>query len=161
MTYENIVEKFSDTVTRICMIKCKNYHNAEDCYQNVMLKLYQNIDTISQLDDESTKKWLIKVALNECTNLYRKLILHRTESLDELIVADGNHFKDRELLNMVLKLPQKYKDVIYLYYYEEYSINEIAEMLGCPQATVKTRLRRGRDRLKVQIETLERLGETI
>ncbi len=161
MTYENIVEKFSDTVTRICMIKCKNYHNAEDCYQNVMLKLYQNIDTISLLDEQSIKKWLIKVTLNECTSLYRKLILHKTESLDELIVAESIHFQDRELLNMVLKLPQKYKDVIYLYYYEEYSINEIAEMLGCPQATVKTRLRRGRDRLKVQIETLERLGETI
>jgi RNA polymerase sigma-70 factor (ECF subfamily) len=143
------------------MIKCKNYHNAEDCYQNVMLKLYQNIDTISLLDEQSIKKWLIKVTLNECTSLYRKLILHKTESLDELIVAESIHFQDRELLNMVLKLPQKYKDVIYLYYYEEYSINEIAEMLGCPQATVKTRLRRGRDRLKVQIETLERLGETI
>lgn len=160
MRYENIVEKFSDTVTKICMLKCRNYHNAEDCYQNVMFKLYQNIENVSKLDEESTKKWLIKVSLNECTSLYRKLIIHHVESIDNLIIADKTNFYDKELLELVLKLPQKYKDVIYLYYYEQYSINDISEMLNCPQSTIKTRLRRGKERLKFQLENLERLGET-
>lgn len=161
MRYEDIVEKFSDTVTRVCIVKCRNYHNAQDCYQNVMLKLYQNFNSVSKLDEESIKKWIIKVTLNECTSLYRKLIVHHAENIDNLIVADKNNFYDKELLELVLKLPQKYKDVIYLYYYEEYSINEISEMLSCPQSTVKTRLRRGKARLKTQLENLERLGETL
>jgi RNA polymerase sigma-70 factor (ECF subfamily) len=127
-----------------------------------MLKLYQNIESVSQLDDLGVKKWLVKVSLNECTTLYRRLSLRRTEDLDSIIVADDNaNMYDRELLELVLKLPQKYKDVIYLYYYEEYSIKEISEMLNCPQPTVKTRLRRGRSRLKLQLEDSERLGEII
>lgn len=161
MKYEDIVEKFSDTVTRVCIVKCRNYHNAEDCYQNVMFKLYQNIESVSKLDEESIKKWLIKVTLNECTSLYRKLIVHHTESIENLIVVDRTNFYDKELLELVLKLPQKYKDVIYLYYYEQYSINEISKILDCPQSTVKTHLRRGKARLKNQLENLERLGETL
>lgn len=161
MSYEDIIETFSDTVTRICLIKCRNYHNAQDCYQNVMFKLYKNLNNVSKLDEEGIKRWLIKVTLNECTTLYRKLIIHSTESIDSLIVADNPNFYDRELLEMVLKLPQKYKDVIYLYYYEGYPIPDIAKILNCPQSTVKTRLKRGRERLKIQLENLERLGETL
>ncbi|MGN1411713.1 MAG: RNA polymerase sigma factor [Oscillospiraceae bacterium] len=162
MDFENIVDKFSDMITRICLVKCRNYHNAEDCYQNVMLKVYQNLDSISNLDDVQIKKWIIKVTINECINLYRKLIIHRTENIDELIIADDNsHLYDKELLEMVLKLPQKYKDVIYLYYYEQYSIKEISEILGVPEPTIKTHLRRGKERLKIQIENIERLGENL
>jgi RNA polymerase sigma-70 factor (ECF subfamily) len=162
MTYEEAVERFSDTVTRVCMLKCRNYHNAEDCYQNVMLKLYQNADSVLRLDGEAVKKWLIRVALNECTSLYRRLTLHRTQDLDGLILADESaSVYDRELLDLVMRLPQKYRDVLYLYYYEDYSIGEVAETLGCPQSTVKTRLRRGKARLKVQLEDIERLGETL
>jgi RNA polymerase sigma-70 factor (ECF subfamily) len=162
MDFNNIVEKFSDTVTRICIVKCRNYHDAEDCYQDVMLKVYQNMDTLSNLDDLQIKKWVITVAINECINLHRKLIIHRTENLDDLIVADGNsNLYDRELLEMVLKLPQKYKDVIYLYYYEQYSIKEVSEILQVPESTIKTRLKRGKSKLKLQLESIERLGETL
>lgn len=162
MDFQSIVEKFSDMITRICMIKCRNYHNSEDCYQNTMLKVYQNLDYLSELTDEQIKRWIITVTINECNNLFRKLIIHKTENIDDLIIADNNNLLyDRELLDMVLKLPQKYKDVIYLYYYEEYSIKEIAGILKLPENTIKTHLRRGKQKLKIEIENIERLGETL
>ena len=114
-------------------------------------------------DEEHIRRWLIKVTINECKSVWRRLSRHSVSSLDELYdngyelpVASQNEYytadRARELWDAVMHLPAKYSIVIHLYYYEGYSIKEIASILKLPSATVGTRLSRARSILKNILE---------
>ena len=142
--YRQYVEEFSDMVTRLCVLHTGNFTDAEDCYQNVFLKLYTQM---CKGEIPNVKAWLIRVTLNECRSALRHSLWKSTVELDEVtaICEDKHEF---ELLDAVYKLPAKYRDVIYLYYYEELSIEEIAVSMKSNKNTVKSRLKRGREKLK-------------
>jgi RNA polymerase sigma-70 factor (ECF subfamily) len=126
-------------------MRLKNYPDAEDCFQNVFFKLFSNSPDFS--DEKHLKAWLIRVAINECNNLLRKN--KRLITLDEARKVSVNFEEDRHDISWALmKLPQKYSDVLYLYYSEQYKINEIAEILEIGESAVKARLKRGREKLK-------------
>lgn len=144
--FENAVEEYSDMVTGLCLIRLGNRQDAEDCYQNVFLKLYKNRNMLEK-DGEYLKSWLIRVTLNECKNHFRFLSRHKTEPLDFVnsFYEDEN---DRQLMEQVMSLKPIYRDVIYLHYYAGYSVTELAKLLNSRENTVKSRLKRGRDLLK-------------
>lgn len=103
---------------------------------------------------EHEKAWMIRVTINACKDLLRSLLRRRTVSLDEVLEQPAPIPEDhREVLEAVLSLPVKYKDVVYLHYYEGYTASQIGEILGKKANTVYTLLTRARQMLK------EKLGE--
>lgn len=142
-----VVERYSDMIRRICFLHLKNQSDTEDISQNVFLKyiLYSG----SFENDEHEKAWFIRVTVNACKDFLKSLWRHPTTPLEilaeeALAVADNHH----ELLQVVLALPAKYKDVIYLFYFEGYSAVEIAAILSKNESTIYSLLSRGRMLLK-------------
>lgn len=145
------VEKYADTVFRICILHLKNKIDAEDIFQEVFLKFALNDKEFENANHE--KAWIIRVTINACKDLIKSFFRSRTISIDELIsVADEEKEDLSYVLEAVLKLPVKYRDAIYLHYYEGYSAFEIGEILGKNENTVYSILSRGRSMLKESLE---------
>ena len=146
--YKALLDKYSDTVTRLCIIHTGNISDAEDCYQNVFFKLYK---ALKKGRLPNPKAWLLRVTINECRSLLRYKLRRSTVSLDDVSDIPSTP-ADGELWQLVMSLPPKYRDVIYLYYYEELSVEEIAEVTKSKTNTVKSQLKRGREKLKGMLE---------
>ena len=149
------IDLYGDTVKRICMIHLKNYADTEDIFQTVFLKYVLKSTEFHSTDHE--KAWIIRVTINACRDLLKSFFHSRTLPLDSLREKPGEPAPDHsDVLEAVLALPSKYKDVIYLYYYEEYSAEEIGQILRKNKNTVYTLLNRGRQLLR---SSLEEVGE--
>ncbi len=144
--FEKAVEDYSDTVTSLCLVRLGNRQDAEDCYQNVFLKLWKNNGMLEK-DPEYLKAWLIRVTLNECKNCFRFRFRHRTDSL-EFINAYYEDGHERLIMERVMSLPVIYREVIWLHCFAGYTSAELSGLLHCKENTVKSRLRRGRELLK-------------
>ena len=144
--FEILVEKYADTVTRICFVNLENRADAEDAWQNVFIKLFKSKKIWSKPEDE-LRKWLVTVTLNECRDIKRKLFHRSHYDMDELNVSYSEDF-NREVISAVRSLPLKYLQVIELYYFEGYSVAEISDILSANENTIKSRLKRGRELLK-------------
>lgn len=134
------------------MIHLKNYADTEDIFQTVFLKYV--LSSVSFESKEHEKAWIIRVTVNACMDLLKSFFRSRTVPLEELVrePAAAPAGEDREVLEAVLSLPGKYKDVVYLHYYEGYTAPEIGQILGKNANTVYTLLTRAKGLLK------ERLG---
>lgn len=147
--FSQIAKKYMDTIFRVAFNYLKNQPEADDITQDVLLKLYLT-DKIFE-NDEHIKNWLIRVTINCCKKAFLSP-WKKTEPLDSY--ADKLSFTTPEhssLFYMTMELPRKYRLVIYLYYYEGYSTQEIAQLLNIPKATVATHLHRGRKMLKTKL----------
>ena len=146
------IENYADMVRRLCMVHLKNYADTEDIFQTVFLK-YATSSVVFE-SREHEKAWLIRVTVNACRNLIKSFFRSRTVPLDALAELPASLTPDnREVLEAVLSLPAKYKDAVYLHYYEGYTAPEIGRILGKKTNTVYTLLARARELLK------EKLGE--
>ncbi len=144
------METYADMVRRICFVHLKNRHDTEDVFQNVYLKymLYEGIFE----NQEHEKAWFAKVTINACTDWLRYLSRRKWVSLE--VIAEEKEVLDDtsgEVLEVVLKLPEKYRDVIYLHYYEGYSAAEIAGILGRKENTIYTWMSRAKDLLREKL----------
>lgn len=145
------IELYADTVKRICMVHLKNRADTEDIFQNVFLKYILSSEVFESPDHE--KAWIIKVTVNACRDLLRNVFRRRTVSLDALTEKPQEEKEELwEVLEAVLSLPAKYKDAVYLYYYEGYRAEEIGRILGKNVNTVYTLLARARNLLKEKLE---------
>lgn len=147
--FEHIFGKYKNTVYRIAAAYCKNPTDADDISQDVFVSLYTARTKFAA--DENCKAWLIRVTVNRCKNLLKSRWYRKSEPLDEnnsAAMLAAENAEESELLCAVRALPPKYKAVIHLYYYEDYSVKEIAKILGRKQSTVQSQLLRGRAMLK-------------
>lgn len=144
MDYENYLEQYSNMVTRLCLVHTGNFHDAQDCYQNVFFALYKQL---KKERPRNVKAWLVTVAINECRRCIRFRLGMSSVRLDELVLPTFSDF-DSETIKLIMELPPKHRDAVYLYYYEGYSVSEIASIMGTREGTVKSYLKRGRDKLK-------------
>jgi RNA polymerase sigma-70 factor (ECF subfamily) len=145
--------KFGDTVLRAAYACCGSYAEAEDITQDVFLLLHTKPQSFT--DDEHLKAWLLRVAINKSKNLRRSFRISRTGSLETEDISSASYemeTPDSSMTEQIRALPQKYASVIYLYYYEGYNTREIAEMQGKSENTVSSLLRRGREKLKLELE---------
>ena len=147
-SFDEIIEKYADTVFRICFIFMKNNTDAEDVFQNVFLKLYELQPTFN--DADHIRAWLITVARNECKNQLRSFWRRNVTCIDEVLLPEKTA-KNSEIIGSVLRLPLRYRDILYLFYFEDYKISELSAMLKMKESTVKTRLKRGRNLLKDEL----------
>lgn len=144
------IEKYADMVQRICFYHLKNHADTEDVFQNVFLKYMLHDDLFH--DEEHEKAWLLRVSINACKDYLKSFFRRRTvplESLEE--IGEEVHDDHREVLEAVLSLPQRYKDAIYLHYYEGYTASEIGKILGKKENTVYSLLSRGRELLRKEL----------
>lgn len=148
MDYKNEViislNKYSNMVFRLAFARTKNSHDAYDILQEVFLRyIKSNKDFINE---EHKKAWLIKTTINCSKTLLSSAWFRKTTGLDDNITQE---LKEKsEVYYAVLKLPKKYRTVIHLFYYEDMSITEIANLLNIKESTIKSQLHRARKKLK-------------
>ena len=141
------IERYADTVRRICMIHLKNHADTEDIFQNVFLKYV--LSTAVFESEEHEKAWFIRVTINACRDLLKSFFPSRTVSLDTLLDQPADLTEtDRTVLDAVLALPPKYRDVVYLHYYEGYTAPQIGQILKKNVNTVYTLLNRAKQALR-------------
>ncbi|MDE6853325.1 MAG: sigma-70 family RNA polymerase sigma factor [Lachnospiraceae bacterium] len=153
--YITTVDQYANTVYRIAYSYCKHPCDAQDIAQNVFLKLLQS-DTEFQ-DQEHIRKWLIRVAANESKNLCTSFWKKRIVPLEDSDCERSSEYsfpcqESSDLHDAVMALPYKYRIVVHLYYYEDYSIQEIAGILHRKETTIQTQLMRARKKLKTMLK---------
>lgn len=146
---EYAVEKYSQMLFRICYGILCNKHDAEDALQETFLRYMLKAPLFKDSDHE--KAWLIKVATNISKNMCRFNARHAAENLDDL-KSIGIRDDDRDIFELIMHLPSKYKIVLDLYYIEGYKANEIADITNTSPVTVRKRLQYGRKMLKKELE---------
>ncbi len=140
------VERYSDLIRRVCLCHLKSREDTEDVSQAVFLKYLLSDQSFESQEHE--KAWFLRVTMNACKDHLKSLFRHRALPLDVLREEPALEPRDREVLEAVLSLPEKYKPPIYLHYYEGYSAAEIGRIMGVKENTVYSLLSRGRALLR-------------
>ena len=148
---EVIMERYKDNLYSVAFNICRNAADADDVVQDTLLEYHT---TEKQFDSEQhIRAWLIRVAVNKAKNVsmsfFRRAGVPLEDYIDTLVFETP---EAKDLLEEVLKLPEKYRIVIHLFYYEDYSVKEIAEILRTSESNVKVRLSRGRKILKKSLQ---------
>lgn len=144
------MERYADTVKRLCMVHLKNAADTEEIFQSVFLKYALSSAEFESREHE--KAWFIRVTINACKDMLKSFFRSRTVPLEELAELPAEMSDDnRYVLEAVLSLPDKYKEVVYLHYYEDYSAPEIGKILGKNVNSVYTLLNRARQQLREKL----------
>lgn len=144
------VERYSDTVRRLCAVHLKNEADTEDIFQTVFLKYV--LSSVSFESDEHEKAWFIRVTINACKDLLKNFFRSHTVSLDKIMELPSELPADyRDVWEAVFSLPQKYRDVVYLHYFEDYTAPQIGRILGKNVNTVYTLLNRSKQMLREKL----------
>lgn len=137
-------EIYSDMVYRLAFIRTGSKYDADDILSDVFLRLVKNSHKIKS--EEHLKSWLIRVTINCSNSFFSKF--GRTKG-EVLLESSGTvYMENNELITIVLTLPEHQKTIIYMYYFEGYSVEEISKICSIPIGTVKSRLSRARSSLK-------------
>lgn len=144
----DLLDKYGDMVLRIAYTYLKNRADAEDIVQDVFLRI---IDKKPSFNDENHEKsWLIRATINMCknkVNLFWNKNKCSIDDVQEFAVSD-KYNTDTSVFQAVMALGEKYRVVVYMYYYEGYSTPEIAEVIGKSETTIRSLLHRARNKLK-------------
>ncbi|GLC89676.1 sigma-70 family RNA polymerase sigma factor [Lysinibacillus piscis] len=164
---EKIMIEHGNELVRLAFSYVKDTEIAKDMVQNTFIKCYKNLDFFRF--DAQIKTWLYRITINECKDYLKSwhykmvqvksLINETAKSLlpsTEKTVIDK--YDNKEIKDTIFALPKVYREVVYLYYYESLNIEEMAKVLDIPVNTVKTRLRRAKQRLGSMIEEAELHG---
>lgn len=143
-----ILFKQGDMVRRICFVYLRNQADVEDTFQDVFLKLMQ-CDTCF-VDDEHLKAWLCRVTINKCKDLCKSFWRKNVGPINE-VTQTFEDKEESEIMQAVISLPVKFKEVIYLFYYEGYSVVHMAKMLNQKENTIYSNLHRARQLLKKKL----------
>ena len=143
-----VYQRNVNMVYKLCYIYLKDSADAEDAVQSVFLKLLKSHIIFN--DHEHEKAWLIVATKNHCKDVFKSWWRQQRVNFDTLpkVASQEEDKQVGEVLTKLLALPEKYRIILHLYYFEEYSVKEISELLGSNESTVRTRLQRGRERLK-------------
>lgn len=144
LSNEAVVKKYADMVYRLALVRTGNSWDADEVFQEVFLRYFRKKPVFT--DENHRKAWLLKVTVNCSKKLQLSLWQKRFVRLDESIPFTEK--EDINLFTYICRLPQKYRDVIHLFYYEDMSCDEIAQLLGRKPSTVRTQLTRARAILK-------------
>ncbi len=155
MTEEEITEIYNRnklTVYRVCFAYMKNTADTEDAVSDTFINMIKANPCFKS--EEHEKAWLIRTAINVCKNVLRHWWRSKRADLNEAMDAEAPPLEMDEVLCAVRELPDKYKSVVYMYYYEGYSTVDIAKMLIRPQSTIRNYLSEARKLLKEKLSFL-------
>ena len=149
---EQWITDYSDAILRICFVYLRDRAQAEDALQDTFLKAWKHMDHLERQQTMSEKAWLMRIAINTCHDYHRSKWFRHTDmrrALEDLppqamaVLPD-----DHALLMDVYNLPEKFKQVILLYYYQEMTLAQTAEILAISPSAVHNRLAKAREMLK-------------
>ena len=143
-----LIDKYSDMLIRITFLHMKNRSDAEDIVQDVFMKLVENPRLFENSDHE--KAWLIRVTINLCKDRLKMAWFRKRIKLEENCYSTST--KKSNVLSAVMELPTKYRSIILLFYFESYSIKEIAKIIGVREGTVGSQLHRARKILEITLK---------
>lgn len=146
ISVEELLSRYSKMLYRLAYSRTQNKHDAEDIVQEVLLKYIKSNVTFH--DEEHRKAWLLKVAVNTGKSLVTSAWNRHRADLDEALELQNTIEEKSEIYDAVKKLPEKYRMVIHLFYFEELTIQEISSITTTKESTVKSLLRRSREKLK-------------
>lgn len=148
---QELFEKYRDNLYIIAFNVCKNAEDAKDVVQDTFIQYYS---VKKEFDNEQhIRAWLIRVAINKAKNMNTAFWRKNKMSLEDYMeTLEFETEESEELFETVMRLPEKYRIVIHLFYYEEYNIHEIADILKLSESNVKVRLSRGRLLLKEKLQ---------
>ncbi|WP_010191949.1 sigma-70 family RNA polymerase sigma factor [Bacillus sp. m3-13] len=160
---EKVMLEYGDQLARLAYSYVKEEEIAKDIVQNTFFKCYTKITSFRH--ESTLKTWLYRITINECKDYLKSWAYKRSRMME---IYQGNRSSamssEEEALkkwemgrvkSSIFTLPPKYREIIFLYYYDEMTMEEIAELLGVPISTVKSRITRGRERLKQEVERRE------
>lgn len=158
---DEIMNKYGQEVLQLVYSYVNNKEVAEDVMQDIFVKCYKSLHTYK--GNSNLKTWLWRIAINHCKDYlkswYNKKVIvteddftymeSQKESVEQIVIQNA---EDSRLASAVMNLPIKYREVIYLFYYEELSIKEIATVIEVKENTIKTRLKKAKELLKKGLE---------
>ena len=151
METQALAEAYRDRLFAAAFQVCKNAADAEDAAQEALLRYHVSEKQFES--GEHIRAWLIRVAINCAKNASPSFWRRNTVPLEDYMeTLEFDSGESREIFEAVMGLPEKYRLVIHLYYYEDYTVAEIAGILGLTQSNVKVRLNRGRKLLKTTLQ---------
>ena len=150
MNIQEVFHRQNARVYRLAMLYLKNPYDAEDAVQNIFLKFMDKDICFESPEHENA--WFITVTKNYCKDTL-KAFWRRNIDLGEIPEQSTKEIAQEELLDLVMQLPVKHKEVLYLYYYEEYSIKEMSSLLHRKESTIQTQLATARKKLKLVMES--------
>ncbi len=157
---ENLISLYGNDVLRIATAYTRNSSISEDIFQDVFIKVAQNLDKFENRSSEKT--WIIKITINTCKDYlkssWNKKVIPMENIDEDSITRVDDTLLEKEKATLVvqeiLRLPIKYKEVLLLYYYQDLLTTDIAKILSLPEASVRTRLRRAREIIKGKLKIL-------
>ena len=152
---DKLVHELGETLLRTCVMYLNDLQLAEDAVQDTFIKVYQNYSKFN--NKSSIKTWVTRIAINVCKDYLRKNKVDIIDGDNILNQISSNYgvegiIEDNQLVEVIMGMPVKYKDVIILYYYLELKTKEIANVLAVPNATVSIRLKRAKELLKFNLK---------
>lgn len=148
---EEIIDRYSDLIYRVAYMNVKVKADADDVFQQVWYIYFKKEQIFDS--EEHRRNWLINVTLKCCKKIYSSYRYKNTVLLEDFpLLKEEMPEKDYDVYNAVLNLPEKYRSVIYLYYYESFTAEEIGKILKTNSSTIRSRLKRGREKLKEQLK---------
>ncbi|MFC0561692.1 sigma-70 family RNA polymerase sigma factor [Halalkalibacter alkalisediminis] len=164
---EKLMVEYGNELFRLTFTYVKDKELAKDLVQNTFIKCYENLETFR--NDSKIKTWLYRIAINECKDHFRSWQYKKVQvnnllgvykglsvpSFENKIIQKSNALNIKEV---VFSLPKKYSEIINLYYFSSLKIEEIADVTGLQVNTVKTRLRRAKQKLKNKVGEVEIYG---
>jgi RNA polymerase sigma factor (sigma-70 family) len=160
LAIETIMDMYGDEIKRLVFAYVKNSADTDDVTQEVFVTIYQKLNTFK--GNSSLKSWIYSIAINKCKDYLRSWHARNKRLREKLITSSHTTKKEEvtpeeqalqkdhssELFRVVMGLPIKYREIIILFYFKELSTGEISKILDMNEATVRTRLTRGREKLK-------------
>ncbi len=153
MEYQTLYETYYTMVYRLSLLLLKNPQDAEDAAQTIFLKVIEKKPSFTDADHE--KAWLLTVTRNYCRDIQRSFWHRKRTDMEQLPEASVEPFDRQEglLFEIIQTLPPKQREVVYLYYFEDYSIKEISQILERNESTIQSQLSAARNKLKKHIST--------
>lgn len=156
MSFDEIIDKYKDVVFRMVYMHIGDFHKSEDITQEIFIKIYRNLSKFR--GESSIYTWIYRITINAIrTYGKRNKAVADTISVDYIEdIPDDDWDEDKlieglqnsSVMSLIQKLPDKYKEVLILYYYQDLKIEDICSIVNEPDGTVKSKLHRGRNMLK-------------
>lgn len=147
---QRFVTDYADPILRLCMTYSLTREDAQDICQEIFLKLLEQEKEFT--DREHEKAYIIKMAVNACKNLLKSAGRRRVVPMDQAERVPAPEGECSELIQLIRALPEHYGAVVYLFYYEGYSLDEIAKLCSCTPAAARKRRSRSRKLLAKKLE---------
>lgn len=153
---ETLMRQYGNDVLRTAYLYVRDFHLAEDIFQDVFWKVNQKVSDFA--GESSIKTWIIRITINTCKDYlksaYSRRVVPMMEYKEEAISSDDSYDRlekeeaDQAVRDTVMELPEKYREIVVCVYFQEMTVTEAARTLNLPEGTVKSRLKRARERLK-------------